>query len=707
MRDNMKIFTEVFPINLSVVPKLFVYRLIISSGDISTIGGKLSYRLKRDIGGHWVWTCNRLVSDTERSEDEIMHIVRRLWREQPHVYGGLQEVSRDFHWRPTSRATADYVARGLFKDFDRAIRDVLREKRVVLGNAYIERVHEVRGWVVNGEPAVSISVSSHLLDSHDLKWYASKTSTPNELIGLWVLDKTSTAKGEITEVIGNLGKHRERLLALTTRKEMEDMIENAPDEELVIGVKVGPNIYEYIVSALKIIVRTEDFVRLNIDPKRALKALRIEPRKRYMLIKTISEIARSKGLIGNAYISNTSPDIFITADEVGFDSTLRFGEDADHSYDERMLLRYLRQHGVYKRATAFEEGKPIRMGIINAIPNADIGRFLSRIQLELRSIHFENEIVKQITISSMCREKLEVAVNEIIDLNCDIILAFFPDEFSEDEEDGSSLYYSFKTATLNHGMPSQVINQSTLDNPYAVGNIILGVLGKTGNIPYILAKPLPYADLVVGLDIARERKKRLQGSINATAIARIYFSNGEFLRYVIHDTPLEGETIPNNVLQSLFPLNEFKNRRVVVHRDGYFRGNEKEALKDWARRIGATFYLVEIIKTGTPRLYKMVDGNIQQPPKGSAFILSNTEAFLVSSLPPFTTATPRPLHIRTERPFGIKEAIHSVLSLTLLHYGSLRPPRCPVTIHYSDKIAYLALRGVKPKESEGTIPFWL
>jgi argonaute-like protein implicated in RNA metabolism and viral defense len=80
---------------------------------------------------------------------------------------------------------------------------------------------------------------------------------------------------------------------------------------------------------------------------------------------------------------------------------------------------------------------------------------------------------------------------------------------------------------------------------------------------------------------------------------------------------------------------------------------------------------------------------------------------LVSSLPPFADTTPQPLHLRTEPPFTIEQAIHSVLALTLLHYGSLRPPRLPVTIHYSDRIAYLALRGIKPRNLEGTIPFWL
>lgn len=115
------------------------------------------------------------------------------------------------------------------------------------------------------------------------------------------------------------------------------------------------------------------------------------------------------------------------------------------------------------------------------------------------------------------------------------------------------------------------------------------------------------------------------------------------------------------------------------------------------------------MKTGAPRFYGLPEPNLsaQLPPKGSALKLNDYEAFLVSSLPPFASVTPYPLRIRTEPPFRIEEALHSVLTLTLLHYGSLRIPRLPITIHYSDEIAYLALKGIKPKELEGTLPFWL
>lgn len=309
-------------------------------------------------------------------------------------------------------------------------------------------------------------------------------------------------------------------------------------------------------------------------------------------------------------------------------------------------------------------------------------------------------------LATVSRADLERAVTAVQSDRPDIVLAFLPDT-GPNEEDEWGPYENLKEITVSRGIQSQVIYQSTLSKQYALGNIVLGVLGKTGNIPFVLADPLNYADLVVGIDIARRRRERLGGSINATAIARIYFGDGEFLRYVIHDTPLEGETIPESVLQTLFPLDEFSSKRVVIHRDGYFRGDEKEALRSWAGKIGAQFYLVEVIKTGTPRLYGIERGTVGQPPKGSAFTLSNTEAFLISSLPPFRDATPQPLHIRTEAPFTTGQAIHSILALTILHYGSIRPPRLPVTIHYSDKIAYMALKGIKPKQLEGNIPYWL
>ena len=129
---------------------------------------------------------------------------------------------------------------------------------------------------------------------------------------------------------------------------------------------------------------------------------------------------------------------------------------------------------------------------------------------------------------------------------------------------------------------------------------------------------------------------------------------------------------------------------------------------EWGNQIGATFYFVEVIKSRNPRLYASRNKETIKAPKGSILKLSETEALLVSSeFPEGFKATPQPICVRTHSPFPLEHALHSVLSLTLLHYGSIRHPRLPVTIHYADKICSMAAKGLKPESRDGTIPFWL
>jgi len=112
------------------------------------------------------------------------------------------------------------------------------------------------------------------------------------------------------------------------------------------------------------------------------------------------------------------------------------------------------------------------------------------------------------------------------------------------------------------------------------------------------------------------------------------------LRQVRHDPRWRTTARARDVLQGLFPLADCQGKRVVIHRDGYFRGDEKRVLQDWAKDIGAEFSLVEVLKTGTPRGYRTENRSIIQPEKGLFFRLTDLEAFLVSSLPPFRNATP-------------------------------------------------------------------
>jgi len=704
--NNTTLLVDVFPIRVECVPRLVAYKLDISGGDLSTIGGKLSYRLRRKFGKHWVWTSAHILTDALEEQDEIKELLESLWKNERETYGSLVDIRPDENWSISAQAKADFVARGLFEDLRPQIQKVLSSQSVILDKVQIERTYETRGWVIDDQPSISISVSSRLVYRDDLWSYINNVSTRSDLEGLWVADKTSTMKGVIIGVSGVVSEYRKRLLAITKREEMRKIIESASDNETVVRVLAGRNEYEYVASALRIIVRTEHFKRFGVSAQDVLKVLRIEPNKRAHIVQQISKIGKENHLIEDAYSSKRAPRCFMNSRDIGFDPYLRFGENQERQYDEKKVLQYLREFGLYRRSN----NSNISIGIVSLL-SRPIAEFEERLFQELKRLGFEAEIVDRETLTpAATRADLERAIGQLNTRNPHILLAFFPNtsfDVMEEDEDDADVYHHFKSLTIGQGIPSQVVYESTMNKSYALANIVLGILGKTGSIPFILANKIEYADLIVGIDIARVRKERLAGSINATAIARIYFSDGQFIKYVIHDAPLEGETIPDSILQSLFPSGEFSGKKVVIHRDGYFRGDEKQALRKWASKIGAEFFLVEIIKTGSPRLYAVSSGKILQPDKGSVFKISDTEAILVSSLPPFANATPQPLHIRTETPFTIDKAIHSILCLTLLHYGSLRPPRLPVTIHYSDKIAYLALRGIKPKNLEGEIPFWL
>jgi len=663
------------------------------------VGPKLAFRLTKRLGGHWVWADNRLATDALRTQTDIDKAIEKAWSDQPEVYKHLEGVRQDPSWSPPADACARFVAQGLSRDYKDQIGKILSKDRSFVGSAYVERIHEIGPQVVQGIPSLSISIASRLVYREDLHEYARHLANPDELIGLWVADKNSSLKGEIVDIVGQLRDHRSRLIQLSQNEETIEMLRKSPDDVLV--VRVGRNQYDYAATCLRLTIHSEYMQKFGIDRGQMQRLVRIEPKLRHATVNKIAGLLRMNGIIGFQFDSSGRPDLFLGKDTIGLDSQIRLGDGTVVPYGKDIMTN-LQHHGLYRRSAKFKGKTAIRMGVVKT-PAMDLNPFYRTLQNATANLGFDLELAAEVVSPDQSRASLERAINQLQQSEPHLILGVFP------EGPG---YYSFKSLTIGRGIASQQVRPKTLEKPYAIANIVLGILSKTGNIPYVLAKPLPYADIVVGIDIAREAKKRLAGSINVAAIARIYFSNGEFVRYVIHDEPIEGETIPVSVLQSMFPANEFEEKRVVVHRDGFFRGYEKGTLKEWAKQIDAEIHLVEVIKSNQPRLYgasgtAQSSTTVSQPPMGAALKLNPSEAIVVSTLPPFEDATPQPLRIRSDDSLPIEQAVHSVLSLTYLHYGSLRPPRLPVTIHYSDRIAGLALRGVKPKNLEGSDPYWL
>lgn len=714
----MKFFIDIFPINTAVIPQLFAYTIDVATDDLFALGGKLAYRLKKKFGSNWIWCNGQIISDNKIPDADLNAHLEELWT-QDEKLANIRRISSRESWKPLAWEIGDYVARGVLSNYQNEIRKIIEPKKHDFNDIQITRDYSLRGWAVDEKPALSICVSSNIVCNQNLAEYvALNIQDIQKLLGMMVLVVEKGFKGEICEITGKLSEQRKWLLSKSTDEVTRKLIECASDDELTVKIATRQNKYVYIASMLRPIVRICDLKSFfKVDPRKVLKILKIDPDARSALIREIAAIGKQNNIIFDNYDSEKYSGVFLTTKELEYIPKLRVGNNQIH-YGNQRIYESLQKHGLFCRSALFpDKNHPIKVGIINANQEEssdNMKSFLNKLKVAIENLGFSIESVKvdgkrQQKIDSLTRVNLETAVNRFKLQKPDILLVLFPGEaggeYIEDDFD-DNMYHALKSYTIREGIPSQVVYEKTLSNDYAIENIVLGILAKTGNIPFILAEPLPYADIVVGIDIARRQKKKLSGSVNATAIARIYMNDGQFLRYVIHDAPIDGETIPAKVLRSLFPVEEFREKRVIIHRDGLFRGDEKKVLTNWALEIQAEFMLVEVIKSGAPRIYQQTE-IIDKPPKGTAFKLNYNEAFLVSSPPPFKGSTSRPIHIRTDGNFPIEKAIHSVLSLTLLHYGSVREPRLPVTIHYSDKIAELSLLGIKPKNLEGDIPFWL
>jgi argonaute-like protein implicated in RNA metabolism and viral defense len=185
-----------------------------------------------------------------------------------------------------------------------------------------------------------------------------------------------------------------------------------------------------------------------------------------------------------------------------------------------------------------------------------------------------------------------------------------------------------------------------------------------------------------------------------TGVTRIYGSDGEFMRGIVAGAPVS-DGIPDALLSRLFPRDLLHKQRIVIHSDGKLRRDFMRALGSCEDDLDTTLQTVEVIRAGVPRMYAL-GKQIEVPHWGSIFRLSDTEAFIQT-----TEATTQPLHIRTEAPFNIEDATHSVLMFSLFHYGALKQPKLPVTVHNSESIETGILRGVIPGEFQTNTPFWL
>lgn len=630
--------------------------------------------------------------------------------------------------------------------------------RIALSANGVEVRRELKFWSETIElkgilkPAIALTLKSKFLLKKNLaEFYQShpdKQDPEKLLTGLNVRSRSRDfiGNGTITEVVLEpSSERRKKLIELAKSEISKQALADSLSEKIIVGVKFGKakKAYLYGMTALQPKVTNETASRFGIEWGKLLDKTKIpyEERKE-LLVSYKQEAEEALAHYGFEFTlsvnSNDYPEVFHLTDTRLEDTPLLFGNGFIGSSGK--ILQGLSQGGVYRRHSNYlDPSRPIRIAVLNLcnFESKKLETFLKPLRQQLKRYKFESiidttsESIKNLS-GAEARSKVEKIVYRLMETPPDIVLAFLPQsDRNADDQEGGSLYHKIYDLLLRRQIASQMIYEDTLNNissyKYKLNQIVPGILAKLGNLPFVLAEPLKIADYFIGLDISRESKQKLSGTVNACASIRLYGSQGEFIRYRLEDALIEGEEIPQTVLERLLPANELEGKTILIYRDGRFCGREIPNLLERAKAIGCKFILVECRKSNIPRLYNLekrlvYENNkkkytkvITSPDKGLALRLSPHEAILVTTEVSEKIGLAHPLRLTVitgNHPAlispPIEQVIETTLKLTLLHHGALKMPRLPMPVYGAHKTAKLRLRGIYPSSMlEGDRQFWL
>ena len=375
---------------------------------------------------------------------------------------------------------------------------------------------------------------------------------------------------------------------------------------------------DYPATALNIILTEEDYECFDIDSQSVEKASNLKPDVMAGIVSSASDVLKDKGLIGKAYNNRANAQHFIYLDHV---PEMEFGNKKVRPYKIETLANEFIAHGLFGKHPRFKQ-EAIRIAVINTLEESIASDFIEAMRRQMeKDFGLKIEMIKERNVRVVSESNLASAVRVVEKEKPHVLIACFADE-------QSTTYDYVHSLTLGKGIALQALYEGTMNNPDAMGRIIMGILAKTGNTPFVLAEPFESAHLVVGLDWVREAMIR---GDRVVGMSRIYRRDGFFMRYFMDIQELEtGEAPPLSMIQALFPAPIFKNKHVMIQHHGAFPPSLIQVLQQWFQEIDAEFLLIEIHTEQVPHLYALQNG-VTQAPWGSVYLLNPAEAFVVSS----------------------------------------------------------------------------
>ena len=295
-----------------------------------------------------------------------------------------------------------------------------------------------------------------------------------------------------------------------------------------------------------------------------------------------------------------------------------------------------------------------------------------------------------------------------------IFLVHSPEQgYSQD--DHASPYYIVKRLLLERGVPCQMVDTPTLQNPdWKDLNLALNITAKCGVTPWVLPDAIPDADFFVGLSYTQSKDaRRIMGFANVFnkyGKWEYYSGNTSYFNFEErnqHFARLVEETLAK--LRNQLP----PTPKIIFHYSAKLARVDREAILKAARNLRpqGTFTFVWINSHHNVRLFDNrpeTDGSLR---RGSYIEAANNRIYLsTTGYNPFrrSLGTPKPLEISAwvRRPEGLPNAhpdlralAVQVLNLTKLNWAST-DSFCaePITLKYAGDIAYLTAAFLRQSE---------
>lgn len=277
-------------------------------------------------------------------------------------------------------------------------------------------------------------------------------------------------------------------------------------------------------------------------------------------------------------------------------------------------------------------------------------------------------------------------------------------------DDEKSPYYAVKRFLLENGIPCQMVDTPTLQNPdWKDLNLALNVTAKCGLTPWVLPNSIPDADFFIGLSYTQSRSKGLRRLLGYATVfnefGRWEFYSGNTDAFSFEERDHFFAQLTENTLNQLAHTRSLSDRpSIYFHYSAKFSKEDIANIVRAARRVRplGTYYFVSINLHHNIRLYDSrpeTDGSLSR----GSYIVTSPRQLIISTTGynPYrkSLGTPKPLEVTiwVEQPQGelfvspdLKALANQILSLTKLNWAST-DSLCgePITTKYAGDIAYL------------------